>query len=150
MILQDLIKKGKRPDRPADCIDEVWDFMKRCWAQDASHRPSFTVIAAFLSKQVARIEPGIAMAVATAPSPVLVSPPPAAVLPTGPTDAYFSYCWPNSRLAMGDPSKAIGRCDPREANEAIRDAGFTTWLDVERLTAQSTFEDSAVGIKQGV
>ncbi|KAJ3269765.1 hypothetical protein HK104_005065, partial [Borealophlyctis nickersoniae] len=132
MVLMDKIKKGKRPNRPTPpdhtpVPDDVWAFVERCWAQDAAHRPNFAVIAEFLKKDLEKAEFGRGVSGGGG----------------GPADVYISYCWANSAKAIGE---AVGGCDPRNVNDALRRRGFSTWLDVERLRSGSTFEDSAAGI----
>ncbi|KAJ3050715.1 Leucine-rich repeat serine/threonine-protein kinase 2 [Rhizoclosmatium hyalinum] len=58
-------------------------------------------------------------------------------------DVFISYCWLNSAeaqtLAQKDNNQDatqdhVGKCDPRELNRILKKRGFSTWLDVDRMT----------------
>ncbi|KAJ3104347.1 hypothetical protein HDU97_009320 [Phlyctochytrium planicorne] len=59
---------------------------------------------------------------------------------------FVSYCWQNSKDAVGDA--ANGCCDPRAVRSFLAESGFDdVWLDVERmLSGQDLFEQIANGL----
>ena len=55
----------------------------------------------------------------------------------GRADIFLSYCWTNSTIAKcaNQTSTAVGHeyADPRRVKSELERAGFTVWLDIERL-----------------
>ncbi|KAJ3041644.1 Mitogen-activated protein kinase kinase kinase mlk-1 [Rhizophlyctis rosea] len=55
-ILMQMVIGGKRPDRPDDVTDTMWDLMERCWRQDPKEWPVFRTIAGTLKTMVPGLE----------------------------------------------------------------------------------------------
>lgn len=47
--------EGLRPLRPQEVSDELWELMRRCWAQDAGDRPQFVEIRDALSAMLGSV-----------------------------------------------------------------------------------------------
>ncbi|KAJ3118568.1 hypothetical protein HDU96_000520 [Phlyctochytrium bullatum] len=64
----------------------------------------------------------------------------------GDITVFLSYCWQNSRMAVGD--EAVGVCDPRFVRNFLATEGFNhVWLDVEQMVSgQDLFEQIANGL----
>ncbi|OCT80310.1 proto-oncogene tyrosine-protein kinase ROS-like [Xenopus laevis] len=46
------VRSGQRMDSPVNCPDDVWDLIKKCWAQDPWKRPAFS----YLQKQLEKLK----------------------------------------------------------------------------------------------
>ncbi|KAJ3044950.1 Leucine-rich repeat serine/threonine-protein kinase 2 [Rhizophlyctis rosea] len=61
---------------------------------------------------------------------------------------FMSYCWLNSReaaeLKQTGGALECGPCDPRQLARQLSDAGFPTWLDVDRLDDATPLYDELV------
>ncbi|KAJ3049026.1 Ca(2+)-dependent cysteine protease [Rhizophlyctis rosea] len=69
----------------------------------------------------------------------------------GKWSVFMSYCWQNSQEAaeMGQiaSSSDCGPCDPRKLARDLSDAGYITWLDVDRLgDGEPLYEELVKGI----
>lgn len=73
----------------------------------------------------------------------------------GPGDIFLSYCWTNSFLAKeaNQTEKFVGNqyADPRRVKNELRKAGYSVWLDIERLRSANAsagmYEQLTNGLK---
>jgi len=54
--LFEILREGHRMDKPPCCSDAQYALMRQCWQYDPNKRPTFSIIADDLVKQLGEIE----------------------------------------------------------------------------------------------